>query len=65
MYCCIRVRSLGVVYEVRGLPVNQFYGSPTEKDAEKEIDQFWPLKQTICIIKPSAYIHKGVCPLPI
>jgi len=35
------------------------HGSDSEEQAQKEIEYFFPMEQTIAVIKPDAYGTKG------
>ena len=35
------------------------HGSSTEEQAQKEIEYFFPMEQTVAVIKPDAYQTKG------
>ena len=35
------------------------HGSSTEDQAQKEIEYFFPMEQTVAVIKPDAYQTKG------
>ena len=39
--------------------INMFHGSDSEEAAKKEIDYFFPLEQTVAVIKPNAMGTKG------
>jgi len=39
--------------------INQLHGSDSEEHAEKEILYFFPVQQTVALIKPDAYENKG------
>ena len=42
------------------MPINQIHGSDSEDQAKKEIDYFFPMQQTVAVIKPDAYQTKGI-----
>lgn len=46
-------------FAVDGITINQLHGSDTEENAEREILYFFPIEQTVALIKPDAYENKG------
>ncbi|XP_077997128.1 thioredoxin domain-containing protein 6-like isoform X3 [Glandiceps talaboti] len=46
--------SLRAQFSVEGVPVNTLHGSDSPEEAEKEINYFFPLQQTLAVIKPDA-----------
>ncbi|KAK2906163.1 hypothetical protein Q8A73_010106 [Channa argus] len=46
---CLRAR-----FAVENEPINQLHGSASRKDAEQEINFFFPKQQTLAVIKPDA-----------
>ena len=55
-FCC----SLRAQFAVEGAPINMLHGSSTEEQAQKEIEYFFPMEQTVAVIKPDAYQTKGL-----
>ena len=51
--------SLRAQFAVEDVPVNPLHGSDTKENAEKEIEYFFPMQQTVAVIKPDAYQTKG------
>jgi len=56
--CCCWC-SLRAQFAVEGVSINQLHGSDSEDHAEKEILYFFPIEQTVAIVKPDAYHDKG------
>jgi len=46
-------------FAVDGVTINQLHGSDTDEQADKEILYFFPIEQTVALIKPDAYENKG------
>ena len=44
---------------MEGASINMLHGSDSEEQAQKEIEYFFPMEQTIAVIKPDAYGTKG------
>lgn len=42
-----------------GTEVNMLHGSDSMESAEKDLDFFFPVEQTVAVIKPDAYDNKG------
>ena len=53
--------SLRAQFSVEGVEMNQIHGADTEEAAQKEIDFFFPVQQTVAVIKPEAYENRGWC----
>jgi len=56
-FCCCC--SLRAQFAVDGVTINQLHGSDTDEQADKEILYFFPIEQTVALIKPDAYENKG------
>ena len=41
------------------LPINPIHGSDSEETAEQELRYFFPMEQTVAVIKPDAIGTKG------
>jgi len=48
-----------MVLTVDGTDVNLIHGSDNPENAEKELNYFFPMQQTLAVIKPEAYDNKG------
>ncbi|XP_070570046.1 thioredoxin domain-containing protein 3 homolog isoform X6 [Ptychodera flava] len=46
--------SLRAQFSVEGLPVNTLHGSDSPEQADKELNYFFPVQQTLAVIKPEA-----------
>ncbi|KAH3747745.1 hypothetical protein DPMN_182175 [Dreissena polymorpha] len=46
--------SLRAQFAVEGAQINMLHGSSTEEEAKKEIEYFFPVEQTVAVIKPDA-----------
>ncbi|NXR40401.1 TXND3 protein, partial [Zosterops hypoxanthus] len=46
--------SLRAQYAVENVPINQLHGSSSVRDAQKELEFFFPEEQTLALIKPDA-----------
>jgi len=57
--CCCCCCSLRAQFAVDGVTINQLHGSDTDEQADKEILYFFPIEQTVALIKPDAYENKG------
>ena len=53
------VFSLRAQFSVEGAEVNMLHGSDSEESAQKEIEYFFPMEQTVAMIKPDAFGTKG------
>ena len=53
------VTSLRAQFSVEGASINMLHGSDSEQAAKKEIEYFFPVEQTVAVIKPDAYGTKG------
>ena len=53
--------SLRAQFAVEGTPINMLHGSSTEEQAQKEIEYFFPMEQTVAVIKPDGYQTKSEC----
>lgn len=51
--------SLRAQFVVEDVPINQLHGSDSDSQAQKEIEYFFPMQQTVACIKPDAYQTKG------
>lgn len=40
--------------------INSLHGSDSEETAKKELQLFFPLEETVAVIKPDAEGHKGI-----
>ena len=45
-------------HSVDGVELNQIHGADTTENAEKEIGFFFPVQQTVAVIKPDAYENR-------
>lgn len=54
--------SLRAQYTVSKSSLNQLHGSDSPKSAEKELNFFFPMEQTVAVIKPDAFGTKGGFP---
>lgn len=52
--------SLRAQYTIEGTEINMLHGSDSPESAEKELNYFFPMQQTLAVIKPDAYDNKGV-----
>ena len=59
------VFSLRAQFAVEGSKINPLHGSDTVESAEKELEFFFPMQQTVAVIKPDAYQTKGMLNLPM
>ncbi|XP_052812769.1 thioredoxin domain-containing protein 6-like isoform X13 [Mya arenaria] len=48
-------KSLRAQFSVEGASINMLHGSDSEETAKKEIEYFFPMEQTIAVIKPDAH----------
>lgn len=56
----LMILSLRAQYAVENVPINQLHGSSSVRDAQKELEFFFPEEQTLALIKPDAVkTHKG------
>ena len=55
LYIC-RLRAQFVV---EGSEINALHGSASVEDATKEIQKFFPVENTMAVIKPNAMTEKG------
>jgi nucleoside diphosphate kinase len=53
--CC----SLRAEFAFEDNPINQLHGSMDPEQAKKELDFFFPMEQTVAVIKPDAMGTKG------
>lgn len=52
--------SLRAWFAVEDEPVNQLHGSASGEEAQREIEFFFPVQQTLALIKPDAMQdHRG------
>ena len=51
--------SLRAQFSVEDVSINQLHGSDSAESAEKELEFFFPMQQTVAAIKPDAYQTKG------
>ncbi|XP_052234797.1 thioredoxin domain-containing protein 6-like isoform X14 [Dreissena polymorpha] len=49
-----KTESLRAQFAVEGAQINMLHGSSTEEEAKKEIEYFFPVEQTVAVIKPDA-----------
>ena len=56
--------SLRAQFSVEECPINQLHGSDTPETAEQELNFFFPMQQTVAVVKPDAYQTKGNIILP-
>ncbi|XP_053385448.1 thioredoxin domain-containing protein 6-like isoform X16 [Mercenaria mercenaria] len=47
--------SLRAQFSEEGVQINMLHGSDSEESAKKEIEYFFPMEQTVAVIKPDAY----------
>ena len=47
-------------YITDGTEVNMLHGSDTTQKAQEELEFFFPVQQTVAVIKPDAYENKGI-----
>ena len=45
---------------VDGTDVNMIHGSDSPEKANDELNFFFPMQQTVAVIKPDAYENKGI-----
>ena len=57
--------SLRAQFVEEGASINMLHGSDSEEQAQKEIEYFFPMEQTIAVIKPDAYGTKGDIKSPL
>ncbi|CAH1788238.1 unnamed protein product [Owenia fusiformis] len=50
--------SLRAQFAVEDVPINPLHGSDSPSTAEKEIDYFFPMQQTLAVVKPDAYDNR-------
>ncbi|CAH1249802.1 NME8 [Branchiostoma lanceolatum] len=50
--------SLRAQFAVEDVPVNPLHGSDSLESAEKEVQFFFPMQQTLAVVKPDAQEHK-------
>ena len=46
-------------YTADNVNINQFHGSDSLESAQKELEYFFPMQQTVAAIKPDAFQTKG------
>lgn len=52
--------SLRAEFAIESAPINQLHGSSTAEQAAMELEFFFPVENTLAVIKPSAFEdHKG------
>ena len=56
LYMSYRLRAQ---FAVEGSEINALHGSSSVEDATKEIQKFFPVENTVAVIKPSAMTEKG------
>ena len=56
LYISYRLRAQ---FAVEGSEINALHGSSSVEDATKEIQKFFPVENTMAVIKPSAMTEKG------
>jgi len=49
------------LYAADDVEHNQLHGSASTEDTTREIPFFFPVEQTVAVIKPSAIDQKGMC----
>ena len=52
--------SLRAQFAEEGAAINMLHGSDSEETAQKEIEYFFPMEQTLAAIKPDAFGTKGI-----
>ena len=55
---CYRLRAQ---FTVEGSGHNTLHGSASVEEATKEVQFFFPVQQTVAVIKPTALDEKGTC----
>ena len=59
-HCC----SLRAQFSVEDVPLNQLHGSDSVESASHELEYFFPMEQTVAMIKPDGIGSKGmICPM--
>lgn len=52
--------SLRAQYALEDTEINMLHGSDSEETAKRELEFFFPMEQTVAMIKPDAYGTKGL-----